>query len=76
MRDTFGIIPLKLNSQQFGTIYSEFGGTLQNQDRKYYGPVNIKKLSVKLMSDKGDIVDLNGTNWSFTVICEILNDQT
>jgi hypothetical protein len=76
MRDTFGIIPLKLNSQTFGTIYSEFGGTLQNQDRKYYGPVNIKKLSVKLMSDKGDIVDLNGTNWSFTVICEILNDQT
>jgi hypothetical protein len=76
MRDTFAIIPLKLNSQTFGTIYSEFGGTLQNQDRKYYGPVNIKKLSVKLMSDKGDIVDLNGTNWSFTVICEILNDQT
>jgi len=76
MRDTFGIIPLKLNSQQFGSVYSEFGGTLQNQDRKYYGPVNIKKLSVKLMSDKGDIVDLNGTNWSFTVICEILNDQT
>ena len=76
IRDTFAIIPLKLNSQQFGTTVSEFGGTLQNQDRKYYGPVNIKKLSVKLMSDKGDIVDLNGTNWSFTVICEILNDQT
>lgn len=76
MRDTFAIIPLKLNSQSFGTVYSEFGGTLQNQDRKYYGPVNIKKLSIKLMSDKGDIVDLNGTNWSFTIICEILNDQT
>jgi len=76
MRDTFGVIPLKLTGLQFGSTYSEFGGTLQNQDRKYYGPVNIKKLSVKLMNDKGDIVDLNGTNWSFTLICEILNDQT
>jgi hypothetical protein len=54
----------------------EFGGTLQNQSRKYFGPVNIKKLSVKLMNDRGDVIDLNGTNWSFTLICEILNTST
>jgi hypothetical protein len=54
----------------------EFGGTLQNQNRKYFGPVNIKKLSIKLMNDRGDVIDLNGTNWSFTLICEIMNVAT
>ena len=74
LRDVFALIPIKLAGLTFGQTYMEFGGTLQNQDRKYFGPVNIKKLSIKLMNDKGDVVDLNGTNWSFTLICEILND--
>ena len=75
LRDVFALIPIKLAGLTFGQTYMEFGGTLQNQDRKYFGPVNIKKLSIKLMNDKGDVVDLNGTNWSFTLICEILNDN-
>lgn len=76
MRDVFGLIPIKLAGLNFGSTYMEFGGTLQNQNRKYFGPVNIKKMSIKLMNDRGDIVDLNGTNWSFTLICEILNTAT
>jgi hypothetical protein len=54
----------------------EFGGTMQNQDRKYYGPVRIQKFSIKLMNDKGQIVDLNGANFSISIICEILNTNT
>jgi len=73
MRDVFGLIPIKLAGLSFGSTYMEFGGTLQNQNRKYFGPVNIKKMSIKLINDRGDVVDLNGTNWSFTLICEILN---
>ena len=76
MRDVFGLIPIKLAGLSFGSTYMEFGGTLQNQNRKYFGPVNIKKMSIKLMNDRGDVVDLNGTNWSFTLICEILNTAT
>ena len=76
MRDVFGLIPIKLAGLTFGSTYMEFGGTLQNQNRKYFGPVNIKKLSIKLMNDRGDVVDLNGTNWSFTLICEILITAT
>jgi hypothetical protein len=73
LKDVFALIPLKLTGMTFGQTYMEFGGTLQNQDRKYFGPVRIQKLSVKLMNDKGSIVNLNGANWSFCVICEILN---
>ncbi len=72
MRDVFALIPLKLSGLAFGSTYMEFGGTLQNQDRKYFGPVRIQKFSVKLMNDKGEVVNLNGGNWSFTIICEIM----
>jgi len=75
MKDVFALIPLKLTGMKTGQTYMEFGGTLQNQDRKYFGPVRIQKLSVKLMNDKGSVVSLNRSNWSFCVICEILNQQ-
>ena len=71
LKDVFAIVPLKLSGQPGGN-YVEFGGTLQNQDRRYFGPVRIQKLSIKLMNDKGDVVDLNGADWSITIICEIL----
>ena len=76
LKDVFALIPLKLTGMQFGQTYMEFGGTMQNQDRKYYGPVRIQKLSIKLMNDKGQIVDLNGANFSICLICEILNTNT
>ena len=75
LKDVFAIVPLKLSGTPGGT-YVEFGGTLQNQDRKYFGPVRIQKLSIKLMNDKGDIVDLNGADWSITIVCEIMTGET
>jgi hypothetical protein len=75
VKDVFGIIPMKVAGLANGSSYVEFGGTLQNQERSYFGPVNIHRMSVKLMSDRGDIVDLNGANWSFSLICEQLYKQ-
>jgi hypothetical protein len=75
LKDVFAIVPLKLSGTPGGT-YVEFGGTLQNQDRKYFGPVRIQKLSIKLMNDKGDVVDLNGADWSITIVCEIMTGET
>jgi hypothetical protein len=75
LKDVFALIPIKLTGLQFGQTYMEFGGTMQNQDRKYYGPVRIQKFSIKLMNDKGQIVDLNGANFSISIICEILNTK-
>ncbi len=75
LKDVFALIPMKLTGMSFGQTYMEFGGTMQNQDRKYFGPVRIQKLSVKLMNDKGAVLNLNGANWSFCLICEIMNKQ-
>ena len=71
IKDLFGLIPIKPPAKN-GDYYIEFGGSLQNQDRTYFGPVNIRKMAIQLMNDRGDIVDLNGSNWSFSFICEQL----
>ena len=71
--DVFGLIPVKVSGLENGSTYVEFGGTLQNQQRNYFGPVNIHRMSVKLVTDRGNLVDLNKANWSFSLVCEQLN---
>ena len=71
-KDVFGIIPMKLSGLKNGDSFVEYGGTLQNQERVYFGPVNIQRMTVKLLGDRGNVVDLNGANWSFSLICEQL----
>jgi len=64
-QDIFAIIPLKLPA--FGQSFIEFGGTLQNQDRIYFGPVNLKRINVRLLTDKGTIINLNNADWSIGI---------
>lgn len=73
--DVFAIVPLKTAGLQQGSSYVEFGGSLQNQDRTFFGPVDIKRVSIKLLSDRGNVIDLNGANWSFSILCETLYKQ-
>ena len=75
IKDLFGIIPYKAPSAT-GDYYTEFGGTLQNQERMYFGPVNIRKMSIQLLTDRGTLLDLNGSNWSFSFICQQLYRST
>ena len=72
IKDMFALLPVKASGATPGTIYVEFGGTLQQQERVYFGPVNIRRIAIKLINDKGDVVDLNGANWSFQLVCEQL----
>jgi hypothetical protein len=76
VKDVFGLIPIKSSGLLSGDSYVEFGGTLQNQERSYFGPVNVQRLTIRLMTDRGDVVDLNNANWSFSLICEQLNKTT
>ena len=72
VKDVFALIPIKTSGMQNGSVYVDFSGTLQNQERVYFGPVNIHRMSISLVSDRGDVVNLNGTNWSFSFLCEQL----
>jgi len=72
IKDMFALIPVKTAGMTPGSIFVEYGGTLQNQERMYFGPVNISRMHIKLINDRGDVVDLNGANWSLQLICEQL----
>lgn len=72
VKDMFALIPLKVSGLSQGSIFTEYGGTLQDNDRKYFGPVNITKLKIQLLNDHGDVIDLNGNNWSFSLVFEYL----
>tara|TARA_B100000524_G_scaffold30010_1_gene14915 strand:- start:7481 stop:8809 length:1329 start_codon:yes stop_codon:yes gene_type:complete len=45
---------------------------LEINKRVYLGPINIDKLKIVLTDDIGNIVDLNGLDWSFSFIAEHL----
>ena len=70
--DTFAIIPVKHGGLNTGDSYIEFGGSLQDNRRTYFGPVNIERLRLKLLDDKGNVLNLNGGDWSMTLISENL----
>ena len=72
IQDIFGIIPVKTVGLANGQTYIEFGGTLQIQERIYFGPVNIKRMTVRILTDKGTVLDLNNANWSFSLISQQL----
>ncbi len=68
--DVFAFMPIKHSTT--GLPFVEFGGSLQSNVRNYFGPVNINRLRIRLMDDKGNIVNLNNANWSFGIVCETL----
>jgi hypothetical protein len=70
--DILAIIPVKTSNLSTGSILVEFSGSLQENIRTYFGPVNIERLAVKLLNDKGHVIDLNGIDWVITLICDCL----
>tara|TARA_B100002019_G_scaffold248879_1_gene228002 strand:- start:536 stop:1996 length:1461 start_codon:yes stop_codon:yes gene_type:complete len=72
----FTMIPIKKNGLPVGEPIIEFGGSLQSGERVYFGPVNITRLHVKLLDDKGNVMNLNGNDWSFSFLCETLYQRT
>jgi hypothetical protein len=75
VQDIFGFIPIKTSGISIGGTIIDSSGPLQNQQRVYFGPVNIRRMTITLLNDKGDVVDLNGSNWSFSLVCEQLYQQ-
>jgi len=70
--DILAIIPIKTSNVATGTVIVELTGALQDNIRTYFGPVNIERMAVKLLNDKGNALDLNGLDWAITLICDCL----
>ena len=70
--DTLAIIPIKYGSLSTGQLYTELSGQFQDNKRIYFGPVDIDRLRVTLLDDRGNLVDLHGGDWCVTLISENL----
>ena len=70
--DVFAILPIKSSGASIGDLLVEFSGSLQDNKRTYFGPVNIDRMRIKLVNDKGNVMNLNGADWSMTIIAELL----
>jgi hypothetical protein len=70
--DTFAIIPIKYGSMSTGQLYTELSGQFQDNKRIYFGPVDIDRLRIRLLDDRGNTVDLHGSDWCVTIISENL----
>jgi hypothetical protein len=66
INNVFGIVPFENKSLIWGS--SIFTSDKNKFRRKYSGPVNISKLRIKLLDDKGNILNLNGAEWSLSMI--------
>ena len=66
INDVFAIIPFETKSLVWGK--SMFTSDKNKFKRKYVGPVNISKMNVKLLDDRGNLMNLNGAEWSFSMI--------
>jgi hypothetical protein len=70
--DVFAILPIKPSGASIGDLLVEFSGSLQDNKRIYFGPVNIDRMRIKLVNDKGNIINLNDADWCITIIAEVL----
>jgi len=71
--DILGILPIKTSTGvPTGSLIVDFSGSLQDNVRNYFGPVNIERMAVKLLDDKGNVLNLNGNDWCVTLVCDCL----
>ena len=70
--DVFAIIPLKKQGLDSGDTLIDLGSSLMYNTRTYFGPVNISRMRVSLQDDKGNVINMNGGDWSITIMAETL----
>ena len=49
------------------SVQSQTDLSIYTEPRYYYGPVNIEKLHIKVVDEYGRVVDLNNSDFSFTL---------
>jgi hypothetical protein len=59
-----GIIPI--NSNSFTPTFDNNSNFIYKK-REYFGPVDISRITVRLLNQRGKLANLRGTNWNFTL---------
>tara|TARA_B100000508_G_scaffold110279_1_gene88471 strand:+ start:398 stop:1783 length:1386 start_codon:yes stop_codon:yes gene_type:complete len=73
--NVFAIIPFrKTNPFIVGELIDTIGDIEANK-RVYLGPVDVDRLRLRLTDDKGNLLDLNGLDWSISLMTEHLYES-
>ena len=70
--NVLAVIPIDKNSLVTGSIITENGGPLQLNSRNYFGPVDIEKMRIRLVDDRGENINLHGGDWVLNLVVECL----
>ena len=68
--DVLALIPINTQGLKNGALFIQ--DKIRTNKRVFFGPVNIDRFTVRLVNDRGQLVNLNGSDWSFTLNVEIL----
>lgn len=72
--DQYVIAKIPLVNGKFSITSNDYNNSL-SKIRKYNGPVNIRRLHIKLLDKFGEVVDLNNMDYSLTFEMEILYEN-
>ena len=74
--DTIAKIPVKVGStNSYQNLFEEMieftnGDNIVTNQRIYKGPVNIERLKITITDEKGNLVNFNNFDWSFTLVAK------
>ena len=69
-QDVLAIVPIKPGNTD--KLYVDFSGPLQENKRTYFGPVDIERIKLRVFNDRGQLLNLNGLDWSCIISAELL----
>ena len=72
--DIFAMIPVE-TGRNLGELINNSGLTTEMNIRKFFGPVNINRLRIRIYNEKGILINLNGSDYSFRVGVERLYNK-
>ena len=73
--DEYTLAKISLHNGKFSLIVDENDCNPLIKVRQYNGPVNLKKMDIKILDKYGNIVDLNYMDYSFSLELEILYER-
>jgi hypothetical protein len=56
------------------SVYMENDFNILSEPRKYFGPVDIQRLQIRIYDDQGRIMFMNNADYSFSLILKTLYD--
>ena len=69
--DIIARIPVR-KTNNYDMLFDNWNNNLEDTAREYFGPVTLKRLHVRLLNDKGFPINLNGMDFSFSLIVKYL----